>query len=62
MSSTYFSKRLVTKRPKPGPKKPARPKSFRTEESVHVWAKKNKVKDYKVEAIASGTKFKIRMY
>jgi hypothetical protein len=61
MSNRYFSKRLVTKRPKAGPLKPARPKSFKSEKAVHDWAKKNKVKKYRAEQIAE-KKFKIRYY
>jgi hypothetical protein len=60
MGSRYYSKRLQTKRPKPGHKAPEKPKSFKTEESAHAWAKKNKVKKYSVVAIADGSKFKVR--
>ena len=60
MGSLYYSKRLQTKRPKQGPKAPEKPKSFKTEEAAHAWAKKNKVKKFQVVAIAEGSKFKIR--
>jgi hypothetical protein len=60
MGSIYFSKRLVKKRPKPGAKAPEKPRAFKTEASAQDWAKKNKLKKYLVEAIAEGSKFKIR--
>jgi hypothetical protein len=60
MGSRYYSKRLQTKRPKPGPKAPDAPKSFRTEASAQEWAKKNKLKKFVVVAIADGKKFKVR--
>jgi hypothetical protein len=60
MGSTYYSKRLKTKRPKPGAGAPPRPKAFKSEAAAHEWAKEYKVKKYIVDSIAGGTKFKVR--
>jgi hypothetical protein len=60
MGSLYYTKRLVTKRPKKGPKAPPRPKAFRTEADAQAWAKKQKLKKFQIVAIADGNKFKIR--
>jgi len=60
MSSRYYSKRIFKKRPKRGPKAPYRPKAFKSEEDAKEWAKKHKLKDFRIEAIAKGNKFKIR--
>jgi hypothetical protein len=60
MGSTYYSKRLQTKRPKPGPKAPPRPKAFKSEAAANEWAKKYRLKKFLVEPIADGRKFKIR--
>ena len=60
MSSRYYTKRQYKKRPKRGPKAPARPKAFRSEASAKAWAAKHGRKDAKIESIAGGRKFKIR--
>ncbi|MBN1544225.1 hypothetical protein JW898_02055 [Candidatus Woesearchaeota archaeon] len=60
MGSIYFTKRLLTKRPKPGPKAPEKPRAFRSEASAQDWAKKHGLKKFRVDAIAGGRKFKIR--
>jgi hypothetical protein len=59
MASRYYTKRLVTKRPKKGKKMPARPKAFKTEKAAAEWAKKNMLKGSIVEKITE-SKFKIR--
>jgi hypothetical protein len=59
MGSRYFSKRLMKKRPKQGPLAPVKPKAFKTEASAEAWAKKNKVKKFRIEQIAEH-KFKLR--
>jgi len=59
MSSRYYTKRLVSKRPKKGVKAPYKPKAFKSEASANDWAKTNGLKDFSVEQIAD-KKFKIR--
>lgn len=60
MSSRYYTKRQFKKRPKQGPLAPAKPRAFKSEASANEWAKKNGLKNFRVEAIAEGRKFKIR--
>ena len=59
MSSRYYTKRLVAKRPARGPKSPYKPKAFKSEASAKAWADKYGVKDFKIEQIAE-KKFKLR--
>ena len=59
MSSRYYTKRLVAKRPARGPKAPYKPRAFKTETTAKAWADKYGMKEYLVEQIAD-KKFKIR--
>lgn len=59
MSSRYYTKRLVTKRPKKGENMPPRPRAFISKEKAEAWAKENLKKGYLVEAI-SEKKWKVR--
>jgi hypothetical protein len=60
MSSRYYTKRLVLKRPKKGRKLIEKPRSFKSESAAKAWAEKQKITGYRIEAIAEGSKFKIR--
>ena len=60
MSSRYYTKRQYKKRPKKGEKAPSRPKAFKSEADAKEWAKRHNIKNFNIEPIASGKKFKIR--
>ncbi len=59
MSSRYYTKRLVAKRPARGPKSPFKPRAFKSEASAKAWADKYKLTSFKIDQIAD-KKFKIR--
>ncbi|MBW2967245.1 hypothetical protein KY362_02040 [Candidatus Woesearchaeota archaeon] len=58
MSSRYYTKRLVTKRPKKGECQPPKPRSFTSKEKAEAWLKKYGIKGT-AEAI-SEKKWKVR--
>lgn len=60
MSSRYYTKRLVLKRPKKGRKLIEKPRSFKSESAAKTWAEKLGLTGFRIEAIADRGKFKIR--
>ncbi len=62
MSIKPFAKTMhMKKRPKKGPAAPEKPRSFKTADAAKKWAEKLKLKKFKVDSIAGGKKFKVRV-